>query len=225
MSAATDYYATGANLNGGQFGAPRGNGRKHRGQDVSHSVTPGTVGVPALHAGVVVSKTSPDPSHGFGYSIVVRSVLDGMQFDFRYAHGPWASQQAVGEQIGQGQVILHEGNSGATVGSCVHIEQQRVGGGFLDPLPEIRRVADGRLTSPAAPAPTPARPVLRKGSKGAAVADLQRRLNRDYPAYSRLVVDEDFGGKTDAVVREFQRRAGLVVDGVVGSKTWAALGF
>lgn len=159
MSAQSDYYSGGINLNGGQFGAPRDGGkRRHRGQDISHSSKPGTVGVPALHAGRVVSKTVPGSTHGFGYSIVIRSVLDGMEFDFRYAHGPWASQQVVGEWIPQGKIILHEGNSGATVGSCVHIEQQRVGGGFLDPLPEIRRVAAGRLTEapPAPPAPAPA---------------------------------------------------------------------
>ena len=80
------------------------------------------------------------------------------------------------------------------------------------------------LAPPPAPAPT-SRPTLRRGSKGQAVKDLQARLNARYPAYSKLVADGDFGGKTDGVVREFQRRAGLAVDGVVGAKTWAALGF
>ncbi|MCC2030631.1 peptidoglycan-binding protein [Microbacterium allomyrinae] len=233
MSAVTDFYGSGVNLNGGQFGAYRTPTRRHRGQDISHSSKPGTVAVPALHAGRVISKTVPGPTHGFGYSIVIRSVLDGMEFDFRYAHGPWASQQAIGEEIPQGKIILHEGNSGATSGSCVHIEQQRVGGGFLDPLGEIRSVAAGRLTAPAPkPAPTPApapAPAavrsVRKGDKGALVSAVQARLKRDYPLYaSRLVVDGEFGSKTDAAVREFQRRAGLTVDGIAGPKTLARLG-
>jgi peptidoglycan hydrolase-like protein with peptidoglycan-binding domain len=38
-----------------------------------------------------------------------------------------------------------------------------------------------------------------------------------------LVVDGDFGPKTDAMVREFQRRKGLVVDGIAGALTWGAL--
>lgn len=156
MSALTDYYGSGINLNGGEFGAYRTPTRRHRGQDISHSSKPGTVGVPALHAGRVVSKTSPSAFHGFGYGITVRSLLDGMEFDFSYSHGPWASQQVVDEWIPQGKVILHEGNSGATSGSCVHIEQRRVGGGFLDPLPEIRRVAAGRVTGTTAPAAAPA---------------------------------------------------------------------
>ena len=38
-----------------------------------------------------------------------------------------------------------------------------------------------------------------------------------------LDVDSKFGGKTDYVVREFQRKNGLTVDGEVGKKTWDKL--
>jgi peptidoglycan hydrolase-like protein with peptidoglycan-binding domain len=69
------------------------------------------------------------------------------------------------------------------------------------------------------------RPTIAKGATGQAVKDLQAKLKADYPLYAKaLVVDGDFGAKTDAAVREFQRRAGLVVDGIVGPKTWAKLG-
>lgn len=69
------------------------------------------------------------------------------------------------------------------------------------------------------------RPVVKMGSSGQAVIDLQTRLNRDYPAYSHLVVDGQFGTGTFNVVRNFQGRAGLTPDGVVGPATWAKLGF
>lgn len=82
--------------------------------------------------------------------------------------------------------------------------------------------------APAAPKPVPAAAgsttVLRRGSAGEAVRVLQRTLNRDYPAYSRLVTDGLFGPATEAVVYEFQRRAGITVDGLVGPQTRRALG-
>ena len=64
---------------------------------------------------------------------------------------------------------------------------------------------------------------LKVGDRGEAVRQLQAGLNRDYPAYSKLVVDGDFGPATEAVIREFQRRAGLPVDGVAGFSTLAKL--
>lgn len=60
--------------------------------------------------------------------------------------------------------------------------------------------------------------------RGERVKALQRRLNAGYPAYSNLEVDGEFGPLTEAVVREFQRRSGLVVDGIAGPATLAALG-
>lgn len=238
MSALSDYYSSGINTNGGQFGAPRDGGkRQHRGQDVSHSTKPGTVGVPALHAGRVVGKLAPSKSHGFGYGIIVRSVLDGMEFDFTYAHGPWASQQVVGEWIPQGKIILHEGNSGATSGSCVHIEQQRVGGGFLDPLPEIKRVAAGRLTETApapAPAPTPA-PASGGGDGSTGAGDpggfnpfgiaWSKGLQKIARLYGyRGEIDGKFGPGSKAGFAQFLRKNwGYVGNDELGPVMWAAI--
>jgi peptidoglycan hydrolase-like protein with peptidoglycan-binding domain len=38
-----------------------------------------------------------------------------------------------------------------------------------------------------------------------------------------VVADGDFGNETDRVVRSFQRRKGLLDDGVVGRKTWSSM--
>ncbi|ACI06243.1 endolysin [Mycobacterium phage Brujita] len=59
---------------------------------------------------------------------------------------------------------------------------------------------------------------------GERVKALQARLNRDYPAYSDLDEDGEFGPLTEQVVREFQRRSGLLDDGIAGPATLAALG-
>lgn len=84
----------------------------------------------------------------------------------------------------------------------------------------------GTTPSPSTPTPPPSttRPTLRRGSTGEHVRYLQGLMNRAYRAYSSLSVDGDFGPATDSVVREFQRRSGLAVDGVVGPDTWRAMG-
>ncbi|MED4061692.1 peptidoglycan-binding domain-containing protein [Priestia megaterium] len=62
---------------------------------------------------------------------------------------------------------------------------------------------------------------LKKGTKGAEVKTLQLLLNGKSNA--GITVDGDFGSKTDAAVRNYQKSKGLGVDGEVGSKTWDAL--
>ena len=57
---------------------------------------------------------------------------------------------------------------------------------------------------------------IKLGSKGKSVSLLQRSLH--------LAADGIFGPITDEAVRDFQSAHGLAADGVVGSKTWAALG-
>jgi len=63
--------------------------------------------------------------------------------------------------------------------------------------------------------------MLRKGSRGNDVKTLQTLLNEN--GYS-LTVDGIFGSQTDSAVRDYQACKGLVVDGIVGPKTWDKLG-
>ncbi len=77
----------------------------------------------------------------------------------------------------------------------------------------------GAAAAPAGPAGG-ARPVLRRGSRGDAVAALQRAL---VAAGFQMGVDGDFGPGTEMGVRAFQRTKGLGDDGIVGPGTWAAL--
>src|SRR5512144_3240119 len=64
-------------------------------------------------------------------------------------------------------------------------------------------------------------PTLRHGSHGDSVVDLQTRLTAF--GYDLGAADGQFGPRTDGAVRQFQADHGLVVDGIVGPNTWAAL--
>lgn len=64
--------------------------------------------------------------------------------------------------------------------------------------------------------------VLRKGSKGSEVKEVQRRL-KQWGYYSGSV-DGIFGAGTRAAVIAFQKKNGLTADGVVGKATYKALG-
>ena len=69
--------------------------------------------------------------------------------------------------------------------------------------------------------PNPGQPTISVGATGGAVRRLQRALRRT-PNLG-LVVDGVFGSSTDAAVKEFQQGAGLTDDGIVGPLTWDAL--
>lgn len=78
------------------------------------------------------------------------------------------------------------------------------------------------------PAPAPAGerrgsgPLLRMGSDGPAVEELQRRLKE--LGFDPGPVDGAFGPKTHAAVKAFQRSERIEVDGIVGPQTWKHLG-
>ena len=68
---------------------------------------------------------------------------------------------------------------------------------------------------PAQPGGPIGRPTLRRNAKGDLVRQIQAKLEVEQVG--------NFGPKTEAAVRAFQRAHGLVPDGIVGPKTWAAL--
>ena len=58
--------------------------------------------------------------------------------------------------------------------------------------------------------------VLKKGSSGTAVTELQENLKK---LGFHLDADGQFGGKTEAAVRELQQSFNYTVDGIVGDGT------
>ena len=77
--------------------------------------------------------------------------------------------------------------------------------------------ADGFMAEPAAYAA-----VLKQGSSGGEVKEVQRRLKNW--GYYFGEVDGIYGPATVAAVKSFQRKNGLTVDGIAGKATFAALG-
>jgi hypothetical protein len=75
--------------------------------------------------------------------------------------------------------------------------------------------------------PYPPLPLLRSGSRGAAVGYLQSVLNvwagRQPVPLAPLVEDAVFGPRTLQRVRSFQQTTGIPADGVVGPQTWSRL--
>ncbi|MFD7666963.1 peptidoglycan-binding protein [Streptomyces sp. NPDC059788] len=62
---------------------------------------------------------------------------------------------------------------------------------------------------------------ISRGSSGAAVKHAQCLLK--WWGFSPGAIDGVFGTRTENAVRNFQRAAGLSVDGIVGPNTWAVL--
>jgi putative chitinase len=73
----------------------------------------------------------------------------------------------------------------------------------------------GVIPTRAAPAAAPTSSVLRRGSTGDAVKQMQQKLG--------ITADGNFGPGTEAAVRAWQAANGLTADGIVGPKTLAAL--
>jgi len=137
---------------------------------------------------------------------------------------PWPEVQLDAYRRGVAAILNHIGSD---AGMCVgHKEFRLPRGEKKDPsfdMVSFRSMVDdiikGRTPAPALiPNREPGgkqRQTLRRGMKGEAVKQLQRLL--------RLTEDGDFGGKTEAAVRIFQRSSSLVPDGIVGPKTWRLL--
>jgi hypothetical protein len=123
----------------------------------------------------------------------------------------------------------------------VHVDPERETPAYApeqpSPLFYMRRSSSEDIATPPSSHALPQRPrlspraetfpVLRVGSRGAAVGRLQRLLNQRHAATSSgraaLVVDQIFGPLTRQSVELFQRYAEIESDGIVGPITWAHL--
>ena len=168
----------------------------------------------------------------FGYGAdMARKVLCGDFDDYTYASvalykkaGRWFDSPQRGDQIffgGQGHtggvVSVYggtentiEGNKGDEVRRCSYSVNSPSIIGYGRPKYYL---LTGKITAADMP-------LVKKGSSGDAVKKLQQTLNgKGY----KLTEDGDFGNKTEAAVKAFQKANGLEVDGEVGPMTWGVL--
>jgi peptidoglycan hydrolase-like protein with peptidoglycan-binding domain len=141
---------------------------------------------------------------------------------------PWPDVQVDACQRGVAAILKFVGQP---ANACAgHKEYARPVGRKSDPIfnmddfrDAVSAILDGTAPAPvliAAAEPArgngdSGRPTLRRGDAGALVTVVQVKLD--------VVPAGPFGPRTEAAVREFQRRIGFVPDGIVGPKTWGAL--
>jgi len=139
---------------------------------------------------------------------------------------PWPTVQMDAYRRGVAAILKHIGQGSQMC--CGHKEYALPEGRKPDPLfdmnvfrLEVDMIMKGTVRPPVLiPSVDPlGRPTLRRGDTGSLVAQIQTKLNVDTSGSGVGA----FGPRTEATVRKFQEDKGLVPDGIVGPKTWAAL--
>lgn len=132
----------------------------------------------------------------------------------------WFVAKLMSENKSLVRVVTHKSWSGK---NCPRVLLPRWSG-FIAAVAAYQKNATPAAPKPAPkPSPKPRQPLLKRGSKGAAVRTLQTELNRQ--GGHRLAVDGIFGQKTRAAVLSWQNKKRIAVDGIVGPVTWRSLGY
>lgn len=204
---------------------------------------PGGVGayIHALGDGEVLNvlKVGSDPRTDY-WELQVKWEHDGKIYKLGYGHIAGFCVE-VGDKFKQGDIIAIQGNGGNVAsngvkvskedrlngdkrGAHVHFSVKEIdknGGvknwdkdsrGNINPYQFMAEITEEK--------PEPQNPILRRGDKGDDVKKLQVLLNSHG---NKLKVDGDFGVQTQAAVKGFQIKHGLLADSIVGKVTWAAL--
>jgi len=175
----------------------------------------------AIHAGKGSFK---GVVNGNSNLIGIEAENTGLPSDF-----PWPAVQLDAYHRGVAAILKHIGKDSSFCGG--HKEYALPKGRKADPdlnMNDFRNAVDAIMNGvapallpipsaepPAQPGGPAGRPTLRRGATGELVKQVQTKVGAD--------VDGNFGPKTEAKVRAFQRDRGLVPDGIVGPNTWAAL--
>jgi lysozyme len=165
--------------------------------------------------------------NGNSFHIEVEGRYNGKMHDYKSGPGlnnwdvsAWAQAEILewmGWQPTNDRIVLHkEGLTGHDCPGVVPkdwiISRIKMAGSFAPETPK---------PTPEPVKPHPGRATIKQGASGGEVPVLQRWLKTK--GYYTSLVDGDFGPKTDSAVRLAQKALGLVADGIVGPKTWAAM--
>lgn len=152
--------------------------------------------------------TQRPSNHSWGLAIDLNATTNPMQATLRTDMPPWMVELWTSRQFRWGGTYRQRKDA-------MHFE-------FMGtPADAARLIGEVGASPPVLDSQTTPLPVLELGATGPEVKHLQERLNGHG---ATLKVDGTFGPLTDAAVRAFQERNALTVDGIVGPKTWAALG-
>ena len=133
---------------------------------------------------------------------------DAVCIVYRRKSGSSSTMSHVGVYMGDGTAVDARGHEDGVVRSA------------LGDYPWTHWAILQGMACPEGLAAASAKPVLRRGSSGSSVREVQTILRRC--GYT-LDVDGKFGSITQQAVLSFQGTHGLTRDGVVGPMTWAAL--
>lgn len=213
-------------------GYHEGSGNRTIFGDTMHDIQPSNMDKGAAWCDAFVDFVILKTCEHFGKGAeTARMVLCGDFDDYTYNSvnlykkaGRWSNTPHRGDQIffggsghtgivtsvESGAVHTIEGNKGDEVRRCSYSTSTPSIIGYGRPRYDL---ITGKLTAADMP-------LIKKGSKGSAVLQLQQMLNaKGY----KLTEDGDFGDKTEAAVKAFQKANNLEVDGEVGHMTWGAL--
>lgn len=154
----------------------------------------------ASQAGTVTRAGSTPLANGRNIRI---QHADGTTSYYLHLSEVWVTN---GQSVAQGNVIGKSGNTGKTTGPHLHFSIANAAGKLIDPETVLVGAAQ----------PSTTQRTIKLGSRGNDVRYLQARLG--------ILVDGIFGPATRRAVIAFQKSRLLAADGIVGPRTWGALG-
>lgn len=200
--------------------------------DTMHKIQPSNMDANAAWCDAFVDFVILKTCEHFGKGAeTARMVLCGDFDDYTYNSvalykkaGRWSNTAHRGDQIffgGSGHTGIVESVNGGTVHTIEGNKGDEVRrGSYSVNSPSIIGYGRPRYDLITGKLTANDMPLIKKGSEGSAVLQLQKMLNaKGY----KLTEDGDFGNKTEAAVKAYQKANGLEVDGEVGPMTWAAL--